>query len=969
VQCLTDQTVAAYVDGALELAEVSRVDHHIDSCARCRAQLSTVAAVPHSFTSAIEGSTPGIVQLVQHTIATGRAGDPLPATALGRYVIDEVIGRGGMGVVVRARDPELERFIAIKLVDPAQRLGGWRVHVREEARAMAKLRHPNVVAVYDAGAIGDQLFIAMELVDGTSLATWRARDRDAVIRACIEAGRGVCAAHEVGLIHGDIKPDNILVGGDGRALIGDFGLARATADDRHRGVAGTPGYMAPELALGGAATAASDQFALAVTLYVLVTGARPAADPVARPAQLPRRLWRVVQRGLAADPARRYPTMQAFVTALERASSPRRKLAGAAAAIVVGAGALVFAVGFATPDRSCADPIDRAAAFTPVGCTGPACGELAARGLAWRTTSVGVCEATRAGRQSEALLDRRMRCLDQSLLEHAALARASTEQGARLAVLQIPPPEHCASVDGSVAARTPLDATHAAIARSWIAVANADHALGRFKQAHAALAPKFATIRSFGQGDLIATAAELLGDLDVTLGLLDDAEQTFDIGLRAAAAAGQDAQSARLLLHMAHERGEERQQWDRSAELLRAADAAVARVGNPAELTALLEDTRGMVAEEQGDRATAGAAYARAVATFRVSGPRLRLANALQVECAFEESSEQLAEAKAHCNEAIAIFTAEVGPDHPYVAEAETNLGVAYVLDLDRVKARAIWERALARLDRGHDEDVLGLASVLIDLADVSVDLHDVPAASAYLERVRQVTANAWTDPKSLSLQLRAAGLQCETDVAGCIDTIEGIAKHAEAAFGIANRTTGAAYEALGIAYWHVHRMRDAKAAFARNVEATRAIYGDRNPATLKQEDRYAQALLELGETKEARPLLEHITFALEETAAPDSPSLASAYCNLADCMLQLGDAARAEELAQKGLAIRVKRANDPLQTSEVRFILAKAMWKARKDPRALREAMTARDEMKAIGPSATTLPEVEAFLKQARAR
>ncbi|CAN5621402.1 hypothetical protein BH11MYX1_BH11MYX1_54220 [soil metagenome] len=519
IECLTDATVAAYVDGALGLDEVGRVDHHIDGCVQCRAQLSTVAASPHSFTTEIAGSTPGIAELVQQTIASGRAGDPLPATALGRYVIDEVIGRGGMGVVVRARDPELDRFIAIKLVDPARRHGAWRVHVREEARAMAKLRHPNVVAVYDAGSIGDQLFIAMELVDGSSLARWRGRERARALAACLDAGRGVCAAHAVGVIHGDIKPDNILVGVDGRTQIGDFGLSRAITDGGARGVAGTPGYMAPELTDGGAATVASDQSAFAVTVSEVLFGEQPRGVP--RQSAIARPLWRVIERGLARDPTARFPTMQAFVAALERAARPRRRRIAIVAASLAVVGGTVAWFGVAHGAAGvCTDPIERSLAIAPPGCTGPACATLAARALAWRTTSVGVCEVTRAGRQSDALLDRRMRCLDQRRLEHAELARQATQPSARIAVEQLQTPESCANLDsGGPALR--LDQLPAdSLARGWLATATASSVLGHYQQAYDQLAPHFATIRALGQGSLTAATAQLLGELQVTLGKL-----------------------------------------------------------------------------------------------------------------------------------------------------------------------------------------------------------------------------------------------------------------------------------------------------------------------------------------------------------------------------------------------------------------------------------------------------------------
>ncbi|HEX7700679.1 MAG TPA: protein kinase, partial [Kofleriaceae bacterium] len=348
--CFGDETIAAYVDGTLDLDMVVRVDHHIDGCTTCRAQLSAVVSSPvmHSFVlgsdderPGIRGSAPTIDVLV--AVADARPNDPLSGLTIGRYIVESVIGRGAMGVVVRAHDPELQRAVAIKLVAPSLRgasigmvSGGWRARLRAEARAMARLRHPNVVAVYDVGSIGDQLFVAMELVEGESLAQRLARDRHDVLELCIGAGRGLCAAHAAGLVHGDIKPDNILVDRDGRAVIGDFGLARAIAErsttlDGHP-VVGTPVYMAPELLRGQQGDARVDQFAFAMTVYEAFAGSRPwrassieallaviEREPPVRPHAMPLSVWRVVERGLAIDPDARYRSMTELVADLERA--------------------------------------------------------------------------------------------------------------------------------------------------------------------------------------------------------------------------------------------------------------------------------------------------------------------------------------------------------------------------------------------------------------------------------------------------------------------------------------------------------------------------------------------------------------------------------------------------------------------------------------------------------------------------
>jgi len=233
---------------------------------------------------------------------------------VGRYRILGRIGQGGMGVVYRAHDPELARDVAVKLMNAESLDEGEtataRTRLIREARAMARLAHPNVIHVYDVGAVEDGVFIAMELVEGESLAAWVARaprDWRDVLRHYVDAGRGLAAAHAAGVIHRDFKPENVLVGADGRVRVGDFGLAGAPAlagapsfDDmrstdaaldvgavegtltRTGALLGTPKYMAPEQEHGLVASDAGDQFSFCVALYEALYGQPPFAGTTSR---------------------------------------------------------------------------------------------------------------------------------------------------------------------------------------------------------------------------------------------------------------------------------------------------------------------------------------------------------------------------------------------------------------------------------------------------------------------------------------------------------------------------------------------------------------------------------------------------------------------------------------------------------------------------------------------------------------
>ena len=286
---------------------------------------------------------------------------------IGRYVLDGPLGRGGMGIVYLARDELLGRRVAVKLLDsdaaPATQL-------LQEAQALARLAHPNVVTVHEAGEHAGRIFLAMEFVAGDTLRAWqreRPRERGELLAVAVQAGRGLAAAHDVGLVHRDVKPDNIMVGADGRVRVMDFGLARLArtrADDEPASpasptsptsltqvgaVIGTPGYMAPEQRRGGLVDASGDIYSFCVVLHELLAGERPgeeAPDAVLIRRGVPAWLAAVVARGLAGDPAARWPTMQALLAALEQDPVARRRRRLRIAGIVVLAGLITAGLVF-----------------------------------------------------------------------------------------------------------------------------------------------------------------------------------------------------------------------------------------------------------------------------------------------------------------------------------------------------------------------------------------------------------------------------------------------------------------------------------------------------------------------------------------------------------------------------------------------------------------------------------------------
>ncbi len=329
MSCPEDDTLIALVERTLAPDAMATLAEHVDGCERCRATVGHLAAVD---------------------------GERTPR-AVGRYQLEDRIGAGGMGVVWKAWDPMLERRVAIKLLRPDVGEHGT-ARLLREARALAQLQHPNVVAVHDVGEVAGEVFLATELVDGQALDRWQpGRAPDELVAVYVQAARGLAAAHAMGLVHRDVKPSNLLVAHDGRVRVGDFGLVgrpRGHGTEDREGqltldgdVVGTPAYMAPEQRSGAPLDARVDQFALCVALAEALTGERPHADATAsdlralRPVEAP---WVAIARGLARDPAERFATMTELADALAAHGAPRRTRIGALPWLVAAAGGAVAVV-------------------------------------------------------------------------------------------------------------------------------------------------------------------------------------------------------------------------------------------------------------------------------------------------------------------------------------------------------------------------------------------------------------------------------------------------------------------------------------------------------------------------------------------------------------------------------------------------------------------------------------------------
>ncbi len=289
----------------------------------------------------------------------------------GRYAVEEELGRGGMGRVLRARDLKLGRLVALKLLAPGTHEGKQLRRFEQEARAAGALNHPNIVTVFDAGEHEGEPYIVTELLQGRTVRALLKEGPIPVEKAAdfaLQLAQGLAAAHQAGIVHRDLKPENLFVTDEGRLKILDFGVAKL-AGDGNAGVStetgaviGTAGYMSPEQVRGVAADYRSDIFTFGTILHEMLSGSipfqRPSPaetgyaivndPPPALPAAVPSRLAQIVSQCLAKDPAQRLPSSAGLVAALPRAMASirlrtlRRTAAFVLAAVLLAAGGAIW---------------------------------------------------------------------------------------------------------------------------------------------------------------------------------------------------------------------------------------------------------------------------------------------------------------------------------------------------------------------------------------------------------------------------------------------------------------------------------------------------------------------------------------------------------------------------------------------------------------------------------------------------
>jgi len=715
-----------------------------------------------------------------------------------RFTLIKKLGEGGMGSVYAAYDSVLDRKVAVKVVRADRRRTTDPVSPRDqllrEAQAMARLSHPNVVTVHEVGDLGDDIYVVLELVDGATLSGWireRVRPWREIVAAFIQAGEGLAAAHAAGLVHRDFKPNNVLIRGDGRIQVTDFGVVSMSGEATPRvGAAeptaseitfvgrrvGTPAYMAPEQHAGAPVDGRADQFSFCVALWEALYGVRPFAgtrdtlaaamrdgqiEPPPVGAAVPRWLEAPLRRGLSPRAADRWPAMADLLAVLARDPARIRKrrlvIAGVTVAIVASASAALVGWMREPAAEPCAEApaelarhwdADRARAlrtafaastapYAPTAAT-RVIGQLDAWAPRWIAMRTAACRETRViGEQSEVLLDARMRCLDRQLDEVAQvvtqLATSDRTMIARAAEqLGLPDVATCADRE-LVLARVPPPGTPATRAR----VERVEHELaglaaaeltGRYHDARLRAASVAQQTTEIGFAALAAEALLMRARLEDQDGDLAAARATLAEAAHLAGAAHDDLTLARVLLALMGVLTA-RAETQAALALDIAADAAIARAG-ASTLQAALAEQLGNAHEAAGD-AEAEPQLRRALALRETAdGPdSIAAAQVVNKLANIDARHGRTAEARAGYERALRIATAQLGPDHPATAVTQANL---CALDAGAGKldeARACSETVLATLERALGHAHPQVAWAINELGLVLRDLHDLAGA------------------------------------------------------------------------------------------------------------------------------------------------------------------------------------------------------------------------------------------------
>ncbi len=698
-------------------------------------------------------------------------------TVVDRYVVLAHLGSGGMGAVYMAWDQKLGRRVALKLMHAVSLEGEQHaVRLEREARALARLNHDNVVRVFDVGEWQGAPYITMELVDGRSLKVVVNSDtigRTALVRLFIDAARGLAAAHHVGVIHRDVKADNIFVGSDQRARVGDFGIATVTDEHLPDGtpspdvvpsastagsapvtidgaLIGTPAFMAPEQLEGRLVDGRCDQFGLCVALWWALFKQDPFPTPdtlLARfermraPPQTPAQRWpameAVLARGLRFSAADRHPDMSALAVALEGVlRRPRRQqlvAAVVAGCLVTSAAAVALVRRDPCDVRAHRQPVDEQLRASPAS---PLLRDTLNHWLArWSSGAVGVCEHDEL---SEVERTDRLRCFDARLHEVSSLVTLLgdgqvSDDAALQAALSLPAAALC--LDGHSVTSTDA-AQVATMARARMALLAGDPAT-----AVSDTEVVLVTARQTASASVVADAALLRGRALSQLGRWSDAEALVREGIAAAMASSALHVEAELWVALVDIVGDKLKRATEATALLPWMRAAIERLPPDVDLRSSGLIAEAMVENDAGHprRAADLAGQALAVAVSRDPINPHTVVGACTMQSQMLTIIGETARAVEVLERGRGIVSTSLPPGHIRFAVLDNALGLARRKAGDLVGARAAFASAIAVIEgQPRPLDHAAVWGVpLTNLAHLDILAGDTAAATDKASRAR----------------------------------------------------------------------------------------------------------------------------------------------------------------------------------------------------------------------------------------
>ncbi len=683
---------------------------------------------------------------------------------LGRLRIEGSLGRGGMGAILSAFDPVLDRHVAIKSLLPDR--SEDREQLLREARLLAKLDDANVVSIYDVVEDDDNVYLVMEQIQGSDLRGWMAEQHSwrEVVDLFVQIGKGLSAAHALGIAHCDVKPDNVVIS-EGRPRLIDFGLAHQRGDAPSH--AGTPAYLAPERVAGGAGSVAADQYAFFASMVEAIEGARPERDQ--RWERMPRWLQKVARRGLDPDPARRFPDMLAAVSALQPASRRTRLIAAAAVFLVVSLAGVALTL--ALRGNNTESGVCRGAAAQLEGIwTGDTRAtmkhafettQVADASAIWATVDKRLdayaskwidlrtqsCTATRVHKeQSARLMDYSMHCFDRQLLALASVTRLfaapnkTVVERARKTVGGLADPAACvdpAALERAVPLPDDPDdrARLRALQRRYEELRNLDRK-GEYKRALAASDALATDAAAAAYAPLTTRVLVLRGSLQVTLGELAAAEKTFRAAASAASRARDDKRAAEVWIRVIGLLAKQ-SRYDEALTLEPVAITSAERLPDDYETQAWLQNTLGGIYLAKARYKQAYKAYEKALALQRKIGTEGNpaLAPAIGNLGLATWYMGDLRGAMSHMQTALDMALAELGPDHSRVAYIRQNVADLHRQVGEGDKARPHYLEVIRIWSATLGPDHVNLAYPYEQLALLAKQRGDFETARAHIAK------------------------------------------------------------------------------------------------------------------------------------------------------------------------------------------------------------------------------------------